>query len=220
MAKSLLNCVNQVLLRTGMIAGDAATLTTLTDSARQRSVDVAVQVINEGIDELYTTGDVPLPQEQAESSFTLISGTRAYSLASDFIDLRWPMIDKTNAQFLYEGDYNQMIVQDPEQDDTGLPHYAAIRPTDGLLFLDRSPTTAEAGRVYTYQYDKDLVLTDAADTVPFNDITFRAMVPVWTQLWQRDMRQDFDEALYRLNVGRASRTLGGLLSQDNYSSKG
>lgn len=207
MAKTLLNCVNEILLRTGIIAGDAAALTTLTDSARQHHIDIAIQVVNEGIDELYTTCAVPLPQEQAESTFSLVAGTRAYTLASGLVQLRWPMIDKTNSQYLYRGDYNQFLLADPEQDDTGLPQYAAIRPTDGKLHLDRAPTSVEAGRVYTYQYDKDMVVAAAADTVAFSDMTFRAMVPAWVQLWKREERNEFDGDLFRANIGRAARVM-------------
>jgi hypothetical protein len=202
-----------------VIAGDAGALVSLTDSARQRPIDIAVQVINEGIDELYTTSQVPLPNEQAEGTVVLLLNTRNYTLASGLVQLRWPMIDKTNTQFLYEypGGYNAMLLGDPEQDDTGLPYYGAIRPTDGALYLDRAPTSVEVGRTYTYQYDKDVVLSLATDTVPFKDEVFRAMVPAWAQLWKRDMRQEFDGDLYRMNLGRAARVLTQRQPRTDYS---
>lgn len=219
MAKTLLECVNEVLKRVKIIAGDSGELSSLTDSARQSPIDVAVQVINEGIDDLYSTAQMARPSVQAESTITLAQGTRNYSLASDLVRLRWPMIDKTNTQWLseYPGGYNAMLLGDPEQDDTGLPYYGAIRPTDGQLYLDRAPTSVEAGRVYTYQYDKDVSVDDAADTVPFSDVVFRAMVPVWAQLWKRDMRGDFDGDLYRLNVGRAAGLLTRVMPRTSYS---
>lgn len=209
MAKTLLESVNEVLTRVGLVSGDSGALTSLTDSARQVSIDQAVQVINEGIDELYSTSGMAQPNEQAESSFTLVTSTRAYSLASDLVQIRWPLIDKTNSQLIYEaaGGYDSLLLLDLEQDDTGLPYCAAIRPTDGKLFLDRAPTASENGRVYTYQYDKDLVLDAAADTVPFSDAVFRAMVPAWVQLWKREKRHEFDSDMFKTSVGRASRLL-------------
>lgn len=218
MAKTLLDGVNEILKRTGVIAGDAGELTTLTDSARQRPIDVAVQAINEGIDELYSASSIPLPNEQGESTVTLVAGTRAYSLAADLVQLRWPMIDKTNNQYLleYGGGYNALLALDPEQDDTGLPFAAAIRPTDGKLHLDRVPTSVEAGRVYTYQYDKDVALTAAASEVPFSDAAFRGMVPAWVQIWKREMRNEFDGELFKVNIGRASRFLTQQQMRDNY----
>lgn len=219
MAKTLLNCTNEILKRVGLIAGDSGVLTSLTDSARQVAIDVAVQVVNEGIDELYAASNVSKPNGQGESTVTLVTSTRAYTLATDLLRLRWPMVDKTNTQFLhqYPGSYNQMLQADPEQDDTGLPVYAAIRPTDGKLHLDRTPTSVENGRVYTYQYDKDLVLSAAADTVPFKDVVFRAMVPVWVQMWKRERRNEFDGDLFRMDMGRAATLMTQVQPRDSYS---
>lgn len=215
--KTLLNCVNQILLRTKWIAGDAAQLTTLTDSARQSAIDIAVQVINEGIDELYSASSMALPSSQGEATITLLTNTWEYTLASDLVQLRWPMIDKTNSDFLYEGDYNSFLINDPEQDDTGQPLFAAIRPTDGKLYLDRAPSSDFVGRVYTYQYDKDTVLSAAADVVPFSDTVFRAMVPAWVQLWKREQRNEFDGELFRANIGRAARLMPNQQPSDSYN---
>lgn len=222
MAKTLLNGVNEILKRTGVIAGDAGALTTLTDTARQVSIDIAVQVINEGIAALYETSEVALPNEQAESTLTLVTSTRAYTLASDLVQIRWPMIDRTHNQYIhdYPGGYNAMLQGDPEQNDTGLPHYAAIRPTDGKLYLDRAPTSDDNGRVYYYQYDKDLVMATAAATVPFSDTVFRSMVPVWVQLWKRERRKEFDGELYRINLGAACAALTQKQQRTHYSPRG
>jgi hypothetical protein len=209
MAKTLLNAVNEVGKRAAWIAGDAGLLTSLTDSGRQSFIDQTVQIVNEGISELYTASEVAQPNEQAESTVTLATGTRAYSLATDLVQIRWPLRDKTNSQFMVEmpGGYDALLNLDIAQDDTGLPYYAAIRPTDGKLHLDRAPTATENGRIYTYQYDKSLLMSLAADTVPFNDNVFYSMVPVWTQLYKRDARGDFDQPIFRASLGRASRIL-------------
>ena len=219
MAKTLLNGTNEILKRVGLIAGDAGLLTTLTDSGRQVAIDVSVQVINEGIEELYTTSELPMPNEQSSNTITLVTATRNYTLQTNLVTLRWPLIDRTNSQFIHEfpGGYNAMLLRDPEQDDTGLPHYGAIRPTDGALYLDVAPTSVENGRVYTYQYEKNLALSAAADTVPFNDPVFRAMVPVWVQLWKRERRNEFDGDLYNVSMGRASRLLSLLPARTSYS---
>jgi len=219
MAKTYLNAVNDILTRVSVIAGDAGLLSSLTDSPRQVQIDVAKQVINEGIDDLYAVSNIAMPQEQASGSMTLVTGTRAYTLASDLIQLRFPMIDRTNNQYISEfpGGYNAMLISDPEQDDTGLPMFGAFRPTDGMFFVDRAPTPIENGRIYTYQYDKNLALTVAASTVPFNDAVFRAMVPAWVQLWKRERRNEFDEGLYRKSVGLASALLSQKQARDNYS---
>lgn len=219
MAKTLLNCVNEILKRTAIIAGDSGLLASLTDSARQVWIDAAVQVVNEGIDDLYAATNIAMPSEQAEGSMVLVTGTRAYTLASGLRQLRFPMIDKTNTQYIHEypGGYNEMLIGDPEQSDTGLPYLGAFRTTDGLFYVDRAPTSVENGRTYTYQYDKDLAMTTAAATVPFNDMVFRAMVPVWVQLWKREQRNEFDTELYRKSLGLASALLSQRQARDSYS---
>lgn len=224
MAKTLLNAVNEVLKKVGMIHGDSEALTTLSRSAIQRSIDIAIQVINEGIDDLYTTSGVPLPNMQDESTITLVTGTRSYALASTLVRLQdEPMVDQTNNQYLepYPGGYNQMLIDDPERDDTGLPQYYAIKATNGQIYLDRAPTSVENGRIYTYQFDKDLVLTVLGDTVPFKDIVFRAMVPVWALLWQRERRgaKAFDPALYKKRMGTASGLLRQVTPRTSYNNK-
>lgn len=217
MAKTLLNAVNEVLKRVGMIAGDATPLTSLTSESKQSAVDAAVQVINEGIDALYAASGAAKPNGQAEGTITLATGDRDYALASDLVRLRWPMIDKTNNQYLVEADYNGLLLADPEQDDTGLPHWGAISPVNGQLYLDRAPTSAENGRVYTYQYEKDLVLDDASDTVPFKDAVFRAMVPAWVQLWKREKRNEFDGDLYKIEIGRAATLMTQTLPRGSWN---
>ena len=218
MAHSLLDCVNQILVRVNVIAGNAAYLTSLTDSARQHNIDVAVQVVNEGLDELYTACGKSLPNEQAELTITLATGTREYSLASNLTTLMWPMIDRANTNYLFEweGSYNDLLLLDPQQSYTGLPIWGIISPITGNLRVDRAPDAPSNGRVYYYEYEKDLGLVNATDAVPFNNSTFRSMVPAWVQLYKREMRNEFDQALFAQAIGRASRTVTEEKPRSNY----
>lgn len=222
MAKALLDCVNEIFKRANLIQGDAAALTTLTDSARQHPIDVAIQVVNEGIDELYSSSHVQLPNEQAEDTITLVNGQRSYPLNANLTELIFPLIDKTNTQYIWKfpGTYDDMLQLDPEQDDTGLAWWAIISPVNGQLFLNVAPTASDAGRIYTYQYEKDLALSLATDTVPFNNKVFRAMVPAWVQLYKREMRNEFDGDLYKMNIGRAARNLTEIEPRQSYSPRG
>lgn len=222
MSKTLLDAVNEVFKRVNNIQGDAAALTTLTDSARQHPIDIAIQVINEGMDELYSHSHISMPIQQKEGTITLSNGAREYTLATDLIEMHFPLIDKTNTNFIwkYPGEYNDLLILDPEQDDTGLPWWAVVSPVDGKLYMNVTPTATEAGRVYTYQYERDLVLVNATDAFPFNNQTFRAMVPAWTQLYKRELKNEFDDALYSLSIGRAARSLTEIEPRTSYSPRG
>ena len=219
MAKTLLNAVNEILKRLSLIAGDSGELTSLTDSARQPAIDISVQVINEAVDRMYYASNLMMPTGQAEDTITLLQGVRTYALAADLVRLRYPFIDRVNTQHLFEfkGGYNQILIFDPELDDVGLPHFGAISPVDGQFFVDRAPRVEEAGRVYFYQYDKDLSLEFATDLFPFTDAVFRALVPAWVQLWKRERRNQFDDGLFAAGMGLASRLLTRKIIRSSYS---
>ena len=219
MAKTLLETLNAVLKRVKIIAGDNPELTGLTDSTRQHDIDLALQVISEGVDDLYNATSMAFPNVQSESTITLATGTRSYPLAADLVRLRWPLIDKANNQFIHEfpGGYNAILLVDPELDDAGLSHFAAISPVDGELFLRREPTAADNGNVYTYQYDKDFALNAASDVMPFNDAVWRAMIPVFAEFWRLHRHGEFRDAYLRLSRGRAAQLLTQQLQRTTWS---
>lgn len=219
MAKTLLDAVNQIFMRVNAISGDAAALTSLTDSARQHPIDVAIQVVNEGIDALFTASHISLPKSQAESTITLATNTREYNLATDLTTLYYPFRDVTNSQYIFEfkNGYNNLVLLDVTQTWTGLPQFGVISPITGKLRVDRAPTSVENGRVYTYEYEKDLALSLATDNVPFGNACFRAMVPAWVQLYNRGMRNEMDQALYSASLGRASRLVTEIQQRTTYS---
>lgn len=210
MAKTLLDGINETLKATQIIAGDSAELMSLTRSNIQVYIDASVRHWNEAIGVLYSSAELPLPTELAEDTITLVADTRDYELDSSLVQIRWPFQDETNGHFIrkFNGEYLDLVNSQPQPANyIGLPDSGVIRPTDGFLYLDRLPTSVEAGRIYKYRYDKDLVLTSETDPMPFSDAVFRQMVPVTKQLWERDFKKTFDEALFRIGVGTAARLL-------------
>lgn len=210
---TLLDGVNEVLKRTNFITSGAE-FTSLTDPSRQVYIDVAVQVWREAVEELYSLQERAVPTELREDTITLVAGVRNYALATDLIQMRFPLLDETNHHFIFKwgGDYHSLVNAQPDPTAfRGLPNFATIDPRGGAnantLFLDREPTTdgGGAGRVYKYRYDGALSLSAAADTFPFKDIVFRALVPAVAQFWNREQRRDFDAGLAQLHLGRAAR---------------
>lgn len=214
MAKSLLNGVNEVLKKTKILDSDAGLLTSLTDSGRQTFVDCAVQALNEAVDDLYSTSKISKPNMLAEATITLVTADRDYALNASMILLRreYHLIDETNDHIipiLGEDGYWNTVYNDLGQDDTGLPSFAALRPTDGQLVFDRLPTAAENGRIYKYRYDTDLELVAFDDEFPFNNMVFRAIVPAAAELWKMHQQQEFLTPVYRASMARAARYLRG-----------
>ena len=208
--KTLLNGVNELLKRVRLIQGDSGILASLTDSPRQVYIDTAVQVWNELIEEVYSKANIPLPQELGENTITLATDDRDYALQTDVVQLYFPLLDETNGRYIdeYPGGYIDMVRdQTIPANYTGLPNYAAIRPTDSELYLDNIPTSAENGDVYKYRYDKDISLSAAADTFPFIDAVFRALVPAAVELWRKSHQNSFDADGYKKSVGTAARLM-------------
>ena len=222
--KTLLNGVNEVLKKVDILEGDTGLLTTLTDSPRQIFIDTAVQSLNEVVDELYSVLDKPKPDQLAEATITLVTDDQDYALATDLVALlpNFGLIDTTNNHVIAilddndfdGGAYRQLILTDLDQDDTGLPSRAAIRPTDSELYMDRKPTAAENGRVYTYRYTKELELVLAADTFPFGNTAFRAVVPAAAELWKLHRHREFSQGIFDASIGRAARSITKMPKKD------
>jgi hypothetical protein len=209
MAKTLLNGVQELLEKAAAI-DSGSTLTSLTDDSRQTYIDLAVQSLNETVDELYSLGDASKPNQMKEATITLVQNQRSYVLRSDLLLLReeYPLVDETNTHhiiILGEDGYRDIIHSDTEQDDTGQPQFCAISPVNGRLVLDVLPDSTAAGRIYKYRYDRELELTAAGDTFPFSDTAYRAVVVAATELWRFYRHKEFNESVFRLSLGRAAR---------------
>lgn len=219
MAKTALQGVNAVLEDIGYTQGDTQALTSFSDSSRQRVINITLAAWNEAVDELYSVSNLPKPNELVEATITLATSDRDYALATGLTQLYYPLIDETNGRYIYEYSrgYLDLVNNQPyPNNETGLAIYATIRPTDGELYLDRIPTANENGLVYKYRYDTDLVVSATTDTFPFKDVVFRAMVPVVAELVKSKMNKGFDNELFELSMGRASRYLIQKQQNDSY----
>lgn len=206
MAKTLLNAVNETLKRVKVITSNGE-LTTLTNTGKQPYIDIAIQVINETIDQLFRDIKEPRPNILTEATITLATDDRDYDLATDLTLLHYPLLDRTNGQYIteYPGGY-MALSQDQSQpaNYTGLPMMAAIRPTDGQLYLDRIPTSNENGNIYTYQYSKDTELSILTDEVPFTDVIFRALIPAFSEKWKLENKKEFNGGVFKRAIGTAA----------------
>lgn len=216
MAKTLLQGTNEVLKRLQLIQGDSGELVSLTDSARQVFIDRIVQSWNEVVEEMYSIANVPLPETMAENTITLVTNDRDYALQADLVELYFPFLDETNGRHIWQKDYLKIVNEQFQPGNwTGLALYGGIRPTDGELYLDRIPTVNENGLIYKYRYLKDHSVSLAADTFPFTDTVFRALVPAVAEYYTD--AEERDVSLYTINLGRAARLLNRVRERNSWS---
>lgn len=218
---SLLDGTNAVLKRTGKIDVEGE-LTSLTVEAKQVWIDLTIQLWNETIDHLYSKLGEPRPNILAQNSITLATSDRDYGLETDLVRMHFPLLDETNGRYIveYPGGFQAIINDQPHPANfTGLPIAGAIRPTDGQLYLDRIPTANENGLEYQYWYEKDASLAAAADTMPFTDAVFRALVPAVAQLFRLEQqgREAYTQAIYRASMGRAARLVRTTPPRDSWT---
>ena len=109
MAKTLLQGVNEVLQRVSVVSSQQP-LGSLVNSGKQVWIDLAVQVWNEAIDELYATMGTTKPNALASQEITLITGVQQYLLTDDVVELIWPFkcIAKNNVINEYPGGWDAL----------------------------------------------------------------------------------------------------------------
>lgn len=205
MAITFLTAVNDTLKLGGVIQGTAGELASFTDASRQTEIDVMIRSWNEVIHDLRTTG--VLKGETASGTITLAAADYDYSLASDFEIMVGDPIDSTNANYLhpYPGGWLQLRYDRPDRTDfEGLPYFWAINPNNGLLEIDTSPTSNEAGRAYSYIYEKAINLTAAADTFPFTDTAVYRLYDAVVEKFNLMRKDKFRGPVYQASLARAA----------------
>ena len=209
MPYNFLQAINKVLKRVNEIKGTQGELVSFTDSPRQAMIDTVRQQWNEIINEIYSLHNQPLPKEVSTQAISLVAA-REYSLNGDATEIRWPLIDETNGQFIHEypGGWDAMRRDQwiPERF-TGLPCYAVISPVTRKLRMDTTPTEEFVGRVYVLYYDKYVHMHETFDVFPFSDAVVDALVPAVAEMYRRDVQHSFDEGTFTLSFGRACRYL-------------
>lgn len=209
MAYTLLQAVNLVLreLRYIDTAGD---LTSLTDSARQPAIDAVVRYWNEESRALYHDCGLVTPSFMVEGTVTLVAGQREYTLPTGIAEIRWPMVDQTNGNYIieYPGGYTQMRSdQNIPNNFVGLPTRACINPTNNKMRMDYTPDASSGGRIYALLYMARVNLAGVSDSLPFDDNVVDAMVPAVAERWRRTQQDKFDAAAYKRARGEAARFL-------------
>lgn len=224
MAKSFLTAVNDLLKDAGFIQGSAGSLTTFTDAQRQTAVDQALSAWNTVVRRLLSAGS--FPKEVATSTITLVASTYSYALASDFEKMAGdpPIpVDITNKNYLFEypGGWFRLRIDRPDRTIyTGLPYAWVINPTDGKLETDNTPTSNEAGRVYTYAYEKSVNLTTTTDTFPFVDAVVDSLRPAAVEEWRRMMpgrAEQFDRVRFEESLALAASYLRQMPRRKTYA---
>lgn len=170
--KTFVDAVNRILRIAGVIRGDTDPITSFSDLQHGATMNLAQIAIQDTFTDLMAFYD--FPSERASSTITLINGTRTYALASDFVQF-W----ESNAFFFDNTDKNQIreykggerqIAQEiiTYKTDTGAPTlWYYVEGLTKQIGVYQIPNSTYDQRVWTYEYEKDIVPVNAMDAMPF-----------------------------------------------------
>lgn len=219
MTETLLTAVNRALSDMSTIG---TALTGLTGNAQQLDVDACVSAINEVVDELLGLGCYPA--NIGDGTITLVAGTRSYAAATDFVSMADDlMMDTTTGYRIWKypgGYWNLRRTQLIPANNLGGAIFWAIDPTSGQFYLNMIPTSAEAGRVYHYLYNKETSYSTAlaSATFPITDEAVRQMIPAVVECTKRRRKgaSSFDTKAYQASLARTARILSRQKRRDQY----
>jgi len=168
---NFLAAVNRVLRSNGIIRGDDDPVTTFTDAQHNASLNLAIITIQDELTDLVS--DKLLSYEKAQGTLSLVASTRVYALASDFVrffDVALFYDAQQNIEiFEYPGGEESLRLEIYEYRTTqGNPNwwYWEHATTKKVAFY-QVPNTSCDGRVYAYDYQKDVSVSSSSDTLPF-----------------------------------------------------
>lgn len=169
---NFIGAVNRVLRSNGVIKGDDDVLSTFSDLQHNATSNLAQIAIQSELNELI--GERMIPYERANSSVTLVTDTRAYALATDFIRLYgdpgyFYNATQNRAVYAHPGGENALrneVVQYKTQSGGLVSWYMEDATTKKIAFY-QVPASANNGEIWTYDYEKDVSVTNSTDTLPF-----------------------------------------------------
>ncbi len=167
---TFLEAVNRVMRLSGIIRGDTDTIATFNDTAHNATLNLAIVAIQDELGDLIA--DKMIPYELASGTVTTVSGTRTYSLASDFIRFY-------GKAFFYNSANNWEVFEyggGREQLQTDIPNYKTATGTPINWYWEPGSSKqvgfyqVPSGEItYTYDYEKSVMVSASTDPIPLHN---------------------------------------------------
>jgi len=163
--------VNRLLRINGVITGDDDNITTFSDTQHAAWISLAQIAVQDELAELVS--DRLLSYEKTTSTITLLTSTRTYALASDFIRFYGThpsFYDATDNIRIYEwkgGEDNLRDIDYQYKTTESNPQwwYWHETTTKQVAFY-YVPSSTYNNRSLSYDYEKSVTVTNSTDTIP------------------------------------------------------
>lgn len=171
---TFLQGVNRLLRISGIIRGDDDDITAFTDTQHAAAISLAQIAIQDEISEIVS--ERLIPYEKASSTVALVTGTRTYSMAADFVRFFGSspsFYDSTDNVRIYEWAGGEDRLRDSDYQYTttqGAPSwwYWSNTTSKQVAFYN-VPSATYNGRSLQYDYEKSVLVTNTTDTLPFHN---------------------------------------------------
>lgn len=199
---TFLECVNRILRKTAIIRGDTDEITTFSDTQHNASLNLAIVAVQDEIARLTAERLIPY-ERQTSGTVTLAASTRTYSLASDFTRFY-------GTPHFYDSDGNRQIYEYPGglealqteyytyATDSGDPNWFYMEPTSTKkVGFFQVPSSGEAGKILTYEYEGSVLVDSVSDTIPFHNTEEAYM---FTEMAARRFKYSWEDIKNELDI--------------------
>ena len=165
--------VNRVMRINTIIRGDDDAITTFSDTQHSADIQLAQIAIQDELTDI--VAERLIPYEHTTGTITLVSGTRTYALAANFIRFfgQPSFYDATDNRRLYEypgGEKALMNMDYLYKTTTSTPiHWYYDNTTTKNAAFWNIPDANYDQRSLSYDYEKSVMVTDSTDTMPFHN---------------------------------------------------
>lgn len=172
---TLLEAVVRIFRSNGIIRGDTDAPASFSDTNHNASMQIAIVAIQDEVAALLA--DNLIPYEKTSDTLSLVSGTRTYDLAADFVNFYgFPhFYDSTDNRVIpmWDGGLPKLQLADFKYETaSGTPNWWYWEPsTTKKVGFYQVPDDTYNGRSISYQYEKEIVLDEVGDVLPFHNST-------------------------------------------------
>lgn len=170
---TLLEAVTRILRLNAILRGDTDAPTSFSDTNHNASMQLAIVAVQDELTSL--TAERLVPYEKTSATITLATGTRTYSLATDFVNFYgYPHFYDTEGNRLlpeWPGGQEKLQLEDFQYlTRTGTPSWWYWEPTTSKkVGFYYAPDSSYNGKTLTYHYERSVMVSVAADTMPFHN---------------------------------------------------
>ena len=173
---TFLECINRILRLNAIIRGDTDPVMTFADTAHNASLNIAILAVQDELVRLVSRRLIP-KERKTSGSISFVTNTRTYDLATDFIRFygtpHFYNVTKNRQIYEYKGGLTslQTDIYDyaAQYGDPVWWYWEPVDSANKKVGFHQVPAASENNVAWTYDYEASVMVTVAADPLPFHN---------------------------------------------------